>query len=506
MMKRIQHFKQVPFCLFTIIGLTLDLPARASDLNALTLPLDGRSRRVSSHDPDWENGNRDWREIEPGQTLILAEIDGPGVIRHMWFTVNAYDKHYPRSLVIRMYWDGHEAPSVEAPFGDFFAVGHGLRRYVDSVPVSVVSEGRAYSCFWAMPFHQSARITITNDHPRARVPKFYYYIDYDETPSLPKDTMLFHAQYRQEYPGQPGDYLICRTQGRGHYVGTVLSVQLRAKGWFGEGDDRFYIDGEEKPSLHGTGTEDYFSDAWGFREMMRPYYGVVLMEGFEFGDRVCVYRWHIHDPIRFNKSLRFAIEDKGTLVNKEGKPFSGHGERSDLFSSVAYWYQQGHAERFAEVPPLEERVPAPTKIELEASLDQAELIEGKGEFAVIGGGVFSGGKCLLVKDAEEGTVIRVPFIVEDTLTGAGRLALHRSISAGVWRAWLDGEVVERLRHADLYHGEYGPADFNLGYVELEPGRHELKFECLGKSDAARDTVLGIDVLEVEPVTYHYSEQ
>ncbi len=478
---------------------------RASDFDALTRPVDGRSKRVSSHDPEWQNGNEDWRVIQPGETITLADIQSPGVIRHMWFTVNAYDAYFPRSLVIRMYWDGHDVPSVEAPFGDFFAVGHGMRRWVDSEPVSVVSEGRAYSCFWAMPFHKSARITITNDHPTALVPKFYYYIDYDEISSLPEDTMLFHAQYRQEYPARPGDYLICETKGRGHYVGTVLSVQNRTRGWFGEGDDRFYIDGEARPSLHGTGTEDYFSDAWGFREVMRPYYGVVLMEGFEFGDRACIYRWHVHDPVRFNTSLRFTIEDKGTLVDHDEKNVSGHGERKDLYSSVAYWYQQGHAKRFTEVPPLEERMLTWKRVELEAFKDQAKVTAGEATFDVGRGGEYSGGQGLLVRGATAGTVVRVPFMVEEKLTGAGRLALHQSISAGVWRAWLDDEIIPRMRHTDLYSKEYLSTDFNLGYVEFEPGRHVLKFECLGKRATARDTMLGIDVIKVEPLTYFYSK-
>lgn len=496
------HLKSVLATAAILVG-TASTELSAAGLPDLTRPIDGRTRRVSSHDPNWENGNRDWREIAPGETLTLAELKGPGTIRHMWFTINAQDEHYPRSLVLRMYWDGQQQAAVEAPFGDFFAVGHGLRREVDSEPVSVVSEGRAYACFWAMPFRQSARITVTNDADRP-VPKFYYYIDYDEQPTLPEDTLYFHAQYRQEYPAAAGDYLVCDVQGRGHYVGTVLSVQLRTDGWFGEGDDRFYIDGEDKPSLHGTGTEDYLNDAWGLREIMRPYYGAVYAEGFQFGDRTSAYRWHIHDPIRFTKSLRVTIEDKGQLLNKEGNTVSGHREREDLFSSVAFWYQSGHSQPFGAVPPLDQRLLETTRVEMESFAKMASVSTGHAEITVNRSPIFSGGTQLLVSGAQKGVTVSVPFTLRKPLTGAGRLVLNTCISAGIWKAHLDGRIIERMRHTDLYNGYYRPTDFNLGYVELAAGRHELTFECLGKRAEARDSQLGIDVIKVEHVKPHYA--
>lgn len=473
-----------------------------SDGTSLIVSGPGRSARVSSTDPDWKDGNRDWREIAPGETLTLADINGPGVIRHIWFTVNAQDLFYPRSLVLRMYWDDSAMPAVESPLGDFFAVGHGLRTEVDSQLVAVTSEGRAYNCYWPMPFRQRARITVTNDSPRYQVPKFYYYVDYDSAAALPPDVLYFHAQYRQEWPADAGDYLVCETHGRGHYVGTVLSVQLRTEGWFGEGDDRFYIDGDQEPSLHGTGSEDYFCDAWGFREFMRPYYGVTLMEGFDFGDRLTVYRWHERDPIRFQKSLRFVMEHKGSAYDGDGKSVGGHAERPDYFSSVAFWYQEGQAKSFARVPPLDERLVPHTGIELEASVADARSDQPSTRITTQKGGIHSSGAQLLVQPEEDGAVVTIPFIVQEDLKGAGRLVLTTSLSSGVWRAYLDGRIIPKLRHTDLYGEYYTPTDFSTGYVELAKGKHELRFECLGKRAASRARHLGVDVFKVEHVTRH----
>ena len=191
----------------------------------------GETRRVSSSDPNWQDGNGDCRPIAPGGTLTIAEIEGPGIIRHIWFTITAEDPQYPRSLTLRMYWDGSDEPAVESPIGDFFAVGHGALAPVNSIPVAVTSEGRAYNCYWPMPFRKGAKITLTNDSKKYRVGCVFWYVDY-ETPGaeLPEDTAYFHAQYRQEYPARKGeDYLILDTEGQGHYVGTVLSAQLRTE-------------------------------------------------------------------------------------------------------------------------------------------------------------------------------------------------------------------------------------------------------------------------------------
>ena len=302
-----------------------------------------RSKRISSYDRT--GGNRDSLSIEPGKTAILAEIKGPAAIHHIWVTIAA-EAFYGRKIVLRVYWDGEDVPSVEAPIGDFFGVGHGLNRDLASLPIACSSEGRARNCYWYMPFRWSCRVTVTNEGERP-VDAFYYYIDYRELDGLRPDAPYFHAQYRQDFPcvGQK-NYVILDAAGAGHYVGCNLSVLQRTMGWWGEGDDMIYVDGEAAPSLHGTGSEDYFSDAWGMREGERLFYGCPLQEeDFQPGSKASVYRFHIPDPVPFKKSIRVTIEH-------------GHAnDRSDYYSSVAYWYQTEPHVPYPALPLADKRLP-----------------------------------------------------------------------------------------------------------------------------------------------------
>jgi len=312
-------------------------------LQGLGQKQDYRSRRVSSWDRS--GGNRDSIAIEPGKTAVLAEIEGPAAIHHIWTTIAA-EPFYGRKIVLRIYWDNEKSPSVEAPIGDFFGVGHGLNRNFASLPITCSSEGRARNCYWHMPFRRSCRITVRNEGARA-VDAFYYYVDYRELPQLAEDTPYFHAQYRQEFPpDRKRDYTLLEAEGAGHYVGCNLSVLQRAMGWWGEGDDRIRVDGEQRPSLHGTGSEDYFSDAWGMRESQSPFYGCPIQEeDFQAGSKATVYRFHIPDPVPFTRSIEVTIEH-------------GHAnDRSDLLSSVAYWYQDEPHRAFRALPPVSERLP-----------------------------------------------------------------------------------------------------------------------------------------------------
>ena len=244
------------------------------------------------------------------------DATGPGRVVHIWCTISAAERNYPRRMTLRMYWDGENDPSVEAPIGDFFAVGHGMDVDVNSVPVRVTSDGRARNCYWPMPFRKSARITITNDGKKP-VHAFYYQVDWQKLPALGSELPYFHARYRQEDSLKPGRYVILDAEGKGHYVGTVMSVRANSGTWFGEGDDFFFIDGESEPSLRGTGTEDYVGDAWGFRRFDGPYYGVPIWEGRETDSLTTYYRWHIPDPIAFSKSMRLEIEHTGSASDRQ---------------------------------------------------------------------------------------------------------------------------------------------------------------------------------------------
>jgi len=315
----------------------------------LWLAQPGVSRRASTGGEPWANSNADARTAKPGETIVIADLRGPGVITHIWNTVASEEPSYSRLLVLRMYWDDEEQPSVEAPLGDFFGVGHGLDLPVNSVPVRVGSQGRARNCYWRMPFRKAARITVTNE---GKLPAgVYAHVDWVQLPSLPKGALFFHAMYRQEHPTVMGErYLLADIAGRGHYVGTVLSIRARSESWFGEGDDFFFIDGDEEPTLMGTGTEDYFGDAFGLHEQQGAFWGASRVEVCN-GGYSTAYRWHIADPIVFQRSLRAEFEHTG---------FAGaeaiYGERVDDFSSVALWYQTEPHARWPSMPEGYERL------------------------------------------------------------------------------------------------------------------------------------------------------
>lgn len=318
------------------------------------------ARRASSSHEDLTRNGDAW-PIEAGGTITLLETEGPGIITHFWNTVGALDPFYAQSLVLRIYYDGMEKPSVEVPLGDFFAVGHGAERQFTSLPVVTSSNGRSRVCYWQMPFRESIKVTVTNENETMRVDSFYFYLNWRKLLALSKDTLYFHARYRQETPAKPGNYTLLKTEGQGHYVGTVLSVFQMETGWFGEGDDFFYIDGATEPQLRGTGTEDYFNDSWGFREFSTPYHGVTLYEGVLTGDRVSAYRWHITDPIPFKKSLHAEIEHRGSIFDEDAPltniEVGGFIERYDWFSSVAFWYQNPPVASDEPFPTREERIP-----------------------------------------------------------------------------------------------------------------------------------------------------
>ncbi|MCX7016623.1 MAG: DUF2961 domain-containing protein [Candidatus Sumerlaeota bacterium] len=474
------------------------------DLASLARLSDAKTLRESSYDRDLE-GNRDARPIAPGETLTLGELEGPGAITHLWFTVNAEDPLYPRSLVLRIYWDGEPEPAVESPLGDFFAVGHGADVPVNSIPVQVSSEGRARNCYWRMPFRKSARLTVTNDSPASRVRSFYYYVDYERLPSLSKDTPYFHAQYRQEYPCRPGDYLILDAVGRGHLVGTVLSVWHTRGSWFGEGDDRFYIDGAATPTLHGTGTEDYFSDAWGFRPFNQPYHGVTLWDGGRIGGRGTAYRWHIVDPVRFEESLRFTIEHKGPVLDLEGKKLQGYGERHDCYSSVAFWYQTGRAKRFAEVPPLAERFAPQVRIEGAKLVQTGQARASKGD-EITTQRVLGNANQLWFKpkSTTETPWLEVDFDVETDAAYLVEGAMTHSWDYGDYRVLLDGKEVEK--RAPLYSPQTIAQTHGWGAHALSAGRHTLRFECVGsakeskpRSSASPGRLLGLEAVVLTKV-------
>ena len=308
----------------------------ASSLDSLTRARDTRVAHYSSFDAAQKND--DFRSIEPGQTITLVDHRGAGTVRRWWITIaprNRVALH--RGLIVRAWWDDEESPSIEVPVGDFFGLGFGEWRDYVSLPLNMTSGG--YNSYWPMPFRKRARITIEN-RSQVVVERFYYNIDVEAASSLPDDTLYFHAQFRRALtePGKPVTLL--DATGRGHYAGTVVAMQPRIGRtlWYLEGNERIFVDGESSPSIIGTGTEDYFSSGWYFDtgKYSAPYHGAPIVEP-ETG-RVSAYRWHIEDPIPFQKSLRFTIEHGGT-----------NETRGIDYTSVAYWYQ---THPHAPFPPL----------------------------------------------------------------------------------------------------------------------------------------------------------
>jgi len=308
---------------------------------------------------DRTGGNDDFFHIAPGQSLNVFEGDGPGIITHIWFTINAHSAHHLKELVFRIFWNGNSRPSVEVPIGDFFGLNLGDYFLYQSAFLNC-SSIKALNCYFAMPFRRSARISITNEGPHP-VDSFYSNIDYQLVPSLPDEALYFHAQYRQAVPNRAvkdadknldgkHNYVFFETQGRGQAMGVTLGVVQNTDGWFGEGDEMIFIDDDSKPTITGTGTEDYFNGAWDFgvtNPFANLYNGAPFIGvGERAVGRYCLYRWHADNPIAFTKSLKFTIEH-------------GHGnDRADCFYSVGYWYQTDPFTDFPTLPPAADRYPA----------------------------------------------------------------------------------------------------------------------------------------------------
>ncbi len=382
--------------LFLLFALPLLAQNPSTWLSDLPQVRDYVQRRASSYDRT--GGNDDFRTIAPGETLPLLDATGPGMVTHLWVTVASDDPQHLKALVLRMYWDGEPSPSVEAPIGDFFGLGLGDYHAYESIPLSVGSD-KALNCFFPMPFAKHARITVTNEGAQ-KVDAFYFNVDYRKYDKLlPGDPLYFHAQYRQAAPAQgwtndwranddsrvndkknlngDGNYVWLEATGRGHFVGVTMSVLANQNGWWGEGDDMFFIDGETTPSINGTGSEDYFLGAWDFggRAFSYGLYGAPVVGQEAAGGRSSVYRFHLDSPIPFTKSLRATIEH-------------GHANhRSDNYFSVAYWYQTEPHAPFPALPPLEKRIPriypvggpgnAGSKTRLSGSVDRERQPSGR---------------------------------------------------------------------------------------------------------------------------------
>ncbi|MCC7340932.1 MAG: DUF2961 domain-containing protein [Bryobacterales bacterium] len=290
--------------------------------------------------------------IKAGTTFTLGSIDGPGSIQHIWMTPTGNW----RNSILRIYWDDETEPSVEAPVGDFFGMGWGQYAHLNSLAITV-NPGSAFNSYWQMPFRKKARITMENIDDQDM--RLYYQIDYTLT-QVPSDAAYFHAQFRRvnPLPFKSVYTILDGIRGAGQYVGVYMAWGVHNRGWWGEGEIKFYMDGDtDFPTIAGTGTEDYFCGSYNFenratkqyQEFSTAYAGlhqVIRPDGvYASQQRFGMYRWHIVDPIRFKKDLKVTIQALGWKANESGE----YLPLQDDIASVAYWYQ---TEPHAKFPPL----------------------------------------------------------------------------------------------------------------------------------------------------------
>ena len=457
-------------------------------------------------DPNEESSNIDNFNVDPGKTHVLLAADGPGVITHVWLTFLGPEPQEwapegaanHQEMLLRIYYDGNPRPAVEAPVGDFFANCFGKRSPVHSLPV-VVEDGDSYNCFWRMPFRKSIKIEIVNQSDK-QIRLLYYNIDWIKKASIPEDTPYFYAQYRQEYPVEQGkDYLILDTKGKGHYVGTVLAVRTRSPEWFGEGDEKIYIDGEKMASIWGTGTEDYFLSAWGLKRCSSLYAGVPSFDQWGIvGGHTSAYRWHINDPIVFNTGIKVTIEHFGWMSvdeNAKGEHTSWN-ERQDDYSSVAFWYQTGIPTFTARAPHARER--ALPKIE-RVTVGGKELFDaerhGSGEAAPESlDELYQRPQLSYQPSGQDDAWLEIPFEVakKEPL----RLLINHTTSPeyGRYRVSLNG--VRLGKPIDFYSDKVANTESHVLDFWPEPGKYTLRLECVGKNVRSVGYGLGIESVQL----------
>jgi hypothetical protein len=356
-----------------------------------------------------------------------------------------------------------------------------------------------------MPYYKRGLITLTNESAK-NARSFYYQIDYTEVDSLPDGTAYFCAQYRQEFPEAAGrDYLVLEAEGQGHYVGTVMSVQSRSPFWFGEGDARIYIDGDATPTIQGTGTEDYFLSAWGLDEHLYPYFGCPYLsdDPSNLGVRATMYRWHIEDPIRFTRSIRFEMEHTGWMSADEtaSGAIDGHVEREDDVATVAFWYQVGQPRRFTTLPSLAARSFPNLDRVIEGKDMIASARHSPGTLELQKGYDWTGEGQVFFMPESEDAFLELEFRIGEPERAGLVLRLTQGPDYGRYRIYLDGREVTELEDypdwnprgaRDLYARGVEVRDLYLGSYALSPGAHTLRFEAAGRNPFSTGSALGLD--------------
>jgi len=511
-------------------------PLLSGPMGSLATPQSGRSMRATStfregadgnYDPMAppksdleEKSNRDNFRVPAGSTHVLMDVEGPGIITHMWITFLGPEPHpwapngsaNHQELLLRIFYDGNDRPGVEAPVGDFFGGCFGKRSELISLAV-VTEGGDSYNCFWHMPFQKSARVEIVNESDKP-LSLLYYNIDWIKKDSLPPETPYFYAQYNQSYPLESGEpYTLLETKGKGHYVGTVFSVRTRSPYWFGEGDEMVTIDGEAIPSVWGTGTEDYFLCAWGLERVLTPYFGVPYFDQWGIvGGHTSAYRWHINDPFLFKESIKVQFETFGWIAPDESvhKRAMSWNPREDDYASVAFWYQTG-------IPSFKVRAPHAKDRKL-PNIERSVVVISNGDYgqkpipedAPLPRLEYDGRKSRISEDRE---VVSYPELFEYPLLFVPLDSQHeakfevmfhvvekeplrllinvaKGPNMGVFTVSLDG--VAMGEEMDFYSPHVEQREYHFLDFWPEPGSYTLTLTCIGKNHLSAGSDLLIE--------------
>lgn len=442
--------------------------------------------QISSYDTTGANNDR--INIQNNETVTIAEMDGPGMITRIWITIDSRDPYFLRRILLRMYWDGEETPSVEVPVGDFFGTGFEYTHYFSQY-LGMSSGG--YFCYFPMPFNKKARIEVVNQTGQ-EIFAFYYHINYYQLDqNLDEDVAYFHAQWRRDIRTHGDEnYTVLEAEGEGHFVGLNMSMQGYTKSlWYLEGDEMVYVDGEPFPSIYGTGTEDYFNSGWYFKNgaYNAPYHGVIIKDTEKA--RIAAYRHHIPDLIPFKRSIRFTIEH-------------GHGNEAVAdFSSTAFWYQKEPHKPFAPIPGAGLRIPlrviVPNGLVEAENLDVTGNVEHSVEDMADYGPEWSGFKQMLVKTSEPNQTFTMTINNLEEKAYNVDIYFTSGPQYGITDVYYEGH---QLASFDGYGETIFPGEkVSLKNLRTKNGVLPFQFVVRSKAGNATHFHVGIDGFKLEPV-------
>ncbi|HSD64803.1 MAG TPA: glycoside hydrolase family 172 protein, partial [Ignavibacteriaceae bacterium] len=449
--------------------------------------------QISSYDTT--GGNNDRITLTDGEKVVLANLKGPGIISRIWCTIDSRDPYFLRRIVLRIYWDDEQDPSVEVPIGDFFGTGFQYKNYISAY--TGMSSGGYYSYF-PMPFNKSAKIEVENQTGQD-VYAFYYQIDYQKLEKpLDRDVGYFHSYWNREIrTNKKENYVILNAEGRGQFVGVNMSMQgYNQNLWFLEGDEMVYVDNEITPSIHGTGTEDFFTSGWYFSngEYSSPYNGLIIKD--DSLSRIAAYRFQVGDAIPFKKSILFTIEH-------------GHSnEEIADYSSTAFWYQKEPHKKFP--PILKASLRIPLRITVPVNVTEAESLDIqdsgiKSEILDMSdyGPDWSGNKQLQINFTKEAEnfKLELPSATEDIYNID--IFYTKAPEYGNVDIYYLGEKVGGIN--EYYDKVYPGGKITINGLKSIDGKITLEFVSTGKAPKSSGYGIGLDAFKIDPDRIYISE-